>query len=137
MGTKSYILAGLDRGLEAYRWSGRLRRCQPPAAGIGVSVFLKTAVLQAVAEIVRGLRNDLAGAEINDRTLLLADLAIESIDLVMLNELVAQHFQYEFPFTDFMAELGRRVQRDVLIGEFVDFLLVSLESASNTLAREK
>jgi hypothetical protein len=53
---------------------------------------------------------------------------VESIDLVMLNELVERHYQRQFPFADFMAELGRLDQRDVSIGQFANFIRLELEA---------
>jgi len=83
-------------------------------------------IVQTIAGMIRELKEDNPPETINANSLLFADLSIESIDLVVLNELVEQHFQCDFPFTDFMAELGREDQRDVSVGQFADFILTSL-----------
>jgi acyl carrier protein len=83
-------------------------------------------ILHTVVSIIRELKNGSAPAHIDERSLFFADLAIESIDLVMLNEMVECRYQRQFPFIDFMAELGRQRQRDVAIGAFVDFIAANL-----------
>ena len=56
---------------------------------------------------------------------------MESIDLVMLNELIEQKYETSFPFQDFMAELGRQNQRDISMGRFVDFIKAHVETPTN------
>jgi acyl carrier protein len=55
-------------------------------------------------------------------TRLFADLAFESLDLVVLGASVQEHFGQTFPFPQFFAEVGEREQRDLTIGEWVDFI---------------
>lgn len=90
------------------------------------------AMQRSVVDVVVGIIRDLKGygksSVVNEESLLFADLAIESIDLVMLNELVERHYQRQFPFADFMAELGRLDQRDVSIGQFSNFIRLQLEA---------
>lgn len=78
--------------------------------------------LRNLDEIVRDLKDGKVPAVIDRQTMLFADLNLESIDLVMLNELIEQKYQTRFPFQDFMAELGRQNQRDISLGQFVDFI---------------
>lgn len=87
-------------------------------------------VLQDVTGMIRDLKNGSAPTTIDAGSLFFADLAIESIDLVMLNEQVEQRYQRPFPFYDFMAELGRRNQRDVSLGQFVAFIEANLQADS-------
>ncbi|TWT37580.1 putative fatty-acid--CoA ligase fadD21 [Posidoniimonas corsicana] len=90
-----------------------------PAAG-GNRVF------NDVESIIRELKNGSTPAQISEQSLFFADLSIESIDLVMLNEMVERRYEQQFPFFDFMAELGRQNQRDVSMGQFVEFITVNL-----------
>lgn len=55
-------------------------------------------------------------------TRLFADLAFESLDLVIFGSKVQEHFGRPFPFPEFFAEIGRREVSDITIGEWVDFL---------------
>ena len=55
-------------------------------------------------------------------TRLFADLAFESLDLVVLGANVQEHFGQTFPFPEFFAEIGQREVRDLTIGEWVDFI---------------
>lgn len=93
-------------------------------------------IVQTIAGMIRELKEDNPPEAIDAHSLLFADLSIESIDLVVLNELVEQHFQCDFPFTDFMAELGREDQRDVSVGQFADFILASLDSPDGKVRKD-
>jgi acyl carrier protein len=55
-------------------------------------------------------------------TRLFADLAFESLDLVVLGAKVQEHFGQTFPFPEFFAEIGQREVRDLTIGEWADFV---------------
>jgi acyl-CoA synthetase (AMP-forming)/AMP-acid ligase II len=89
---------------------------------------MQRSIVDVVAGIIRELKGYSATTPVNEKSQLFADLAIESIDLVMLNELVERHYQRQFPFADFMAELGRLDQRDVSIGQFANFIRLQLEA---------
>lgn len=89
---------------------------------------MQRSVVEVVSGIIRNLKEYSASTAISENSQLFADLAIESIDLVMLNELVERHYQRQFPFADFMAELGRLDQRDVSIGQFANFIRLQLET---------
>lgn len=78
--------------------------------------------LADLAEIVNDLKDGNVPDQITRSTMLFADLNLESIDLVMLNELIERKYESSFPFQDFMAELGRQNQRDISLGQFVDFI---------------
>jgi acyl-CoA synthetase (AMP-forming)/AMP-acid ligase II len=86
----------------------------------------REAILETVATIIRELKHGKVPTTINERSLFFADLSIESIDLVMLNEMVESHYRQQFPFVDFMAELGRQNRRDVALGQFVEFLFQNM-----------
>ena len=51
-----------------------------------------------------------------------ADLGLASIDAVVLAEALQRRFDHPLPFDVLMAELGSRADRDLEIGELVDFL---------------
>jgi acyl-CoA synthetase (AMP-forming)/AMP-acid ligase II len=89
---------------------------------------MQRSIVDVVVGIIRELKGYSAATPVGENSRLFADLAIESIDLVMLNELVERHYQRQFPFADFMAELGRLDQRDVSIGQFANFIRLQLET---------
>lgn len=51
-----------------------------------------------------------------------ADLGLASIDAVVLGEALQNHYGRKLPFNEMLAELGAREERDLTIGELVDFL---------------
>lgn len=117
------------------QWGERINRIQPLAKSpltieplLNGHAAMQKSVVEVVIGIIRGLKEYSAATPINETSQLFADLSIESIDLVMLNELVERHFQRQFPFADFMAELGRLDQRDVSIGQFSNFIRLQLEA---------
>ena len=59
---------------------------------------------------------------IDEDTRLFADLGLASIDAVVLSEALQQHYRHPLPFNELMAEIGRRTDRDLTIGELVAFL---------------
>jgi acyl carrier protein len=76
-------------------------------------------VVQLLNSVVRDWEFD---APVGPDTRLLADLAFESLDLVVLGAKVQEHFGRTFPFPQLFAEIGRRDVRDLTIGEWVDFI---------------
>ena len=63
-----------------------------------------------------------AGA-IDRETRLLADLGMESLDLVVLGTTIQERYG-RLPFSEFLTEIGRRPpeDRDVSVGELVEFI---------------
>ena len=61
--------------------------------------------------------------EITAETRLLSDLAMDSLDLVILGSELQERYG-QLPFSEFLAELGKQEadQRDVTIGELVDLI---------------
>jgi acyl carrier protein len=55
-----------------------------------------------------------------------ADLGLASIDAVVLSERLQEHYGRSLPFQELMAEMGRRTERDLSIGELVAFLATNL-----------
>lgn len=67
-----------------------------------------------------------ASGGIDEDTRFFADLGLASIDAVVLGEALQQHYGRPLPFADLLAEIGRRTDRDVSIGELVTFLRAHL-----------
>jgi acyl carrier protein len=59
---------------------------------------------------------------VDESTLFFADLGLASIDAVVLGEAIQAHYGRPLPFNELMAEIGRRTDRDLSIGELVAFL---------------
>lgn len=81
-------------------------------------------VLDDVLEMMTELAGDweYSGA-ITPETNLIADLGLESLDLVVLGTSIQQRYG-RLPFAEFLAEIGQRpvAERDVSVGELVDFV---------------
>lgn len=78
-------------------------------------------LLQAVAGLLQELKPENTHC-VTLQTRLFGDLGLTSIDAVALQALVEEYYQRQFPFYEFMAELGRRQARDAEVDEFVTFL---------------
>jgi acyl carrier protein len=81
-----------------------------------------------VLEDVLGLMTQLAGdweysGVVTPETRLLADLELESLDLVVLGTSLQERYG-RLPFSEFLAEIGQRPveERDVSVGELVAFV---------------
>jgi acyl carrier protein len=80
-------------------------------------------VLAEVLELVHSVVQDWDfESPVTEQTRLYADLAFESLDLVVLGATVQERFGRTFPFTELFAEIGQRDVHDLTIGEWVDFL---------------
>ncbi|MEW4568190.1 acyl carrier protein [Tautonia sp. JC769] len=70
--------------------------------------------------------SDFQGREYSDligpETRFFADLGLASIDAVVLGETLQAHYGRPLPFGELMAELGRRSNRDLSMGELASFL---------------
>src|SRR5688572_24596637 len=83
--------------------------------------------LELVREIL-DLLQELAGdweysGEITSQTRLLADLGLESLDLVVIGTSIQQRYG-RLPFSEFLVEIGERPisERDVSVAELVAFV---------------
>jgi acyl carrier protein len=65
---------------------------------------------------------------IKEETRFFADLGLASIDAVVLSERLREHYRQPLPFDLLMAEIGRRMERDLSIGELVAFLAANLRT---------
>lgn len=87
-------------------------------------------ILAELLALLRQLADDWEySGVLDEHTMLVADLGFESLDLVVLGSAVEQHYGKTLPFPEFYAMLGQRPQRDVSIGEWVDFVREHLDSA--------
>jgi acyl carrier protein len=81
------------------------------------------------ARIMADLREILAGfngrdysGTIGRETRFFADLGLASIDAVVLGETLQARYGRPLPFGELLADLGRRTERDMTLGEMADFL---------------
>ncbi len=78
-----------------------------------------------MADLAR-LLSDFQGREysgpIGPETRFFADLGLASIDAVVLGEALQAHYGRALPFGELLADLGRRADRDLCIGELAAFL---------------
>jgi acyl carrier protein len=81
-------------------------------------------VLADVLDLMTQLAGDWEyGGDITPETRLLADLGLESLDLVVLGTAIQERYG-RLPFSEYLAEIGQRpvADRDVLVGELVEFV---------------
>ena len=81
-------------------------------------------LLDLLGTVVRDL--DVDGG-MTEETRLFEDLDFESLDLVVLGTAVQERYEQNFPFAEFFAKVGQREQKDVSVGEWVDFVCQHLE----------
>jgi acyl carrier protein len=81
-------------------------------------------VLADVLQLMNQLADDWEYTEpITPDTLLLAELGLESLDLVVLGTMI-QHRYGQLPFAEYYAEVGQRpvAERDVTVSDLVAFI---------------
>jgi acyl carrier protein len=83
-------------------------------------------ILADVARILSDFQGREYSGPIDRDTRFFADLGLASIDAVVLGETLQEHYGRPLPFGELMADLGRRSDRDLPIGELADFLLRNL-----------
>jgi acyl carrier protein len=79
-------------------------------------------VLGDLAEILRDFNGREYSEKIGPRTLFFGDLAMVSIDAVVLAERLEERYRRKLPFNTFLAEVGKQGVRDIELGELADFL---------------
>lgn len=82
----------------------------------------RAGILQDVASLLADHMGVAPTTAIDEETRFFADLGLASIDAVVLSEALQSHYGQPLPFNDLMAEIGRRTDRDLSIGELVSFL---------------
>lgn len=60
--------------------------------------------------------------EIGTETWLVQDLAMESIDVVVLGTTIQEHFQANLPFAEYLADVGQRDVKDIQVDELIGFV---------------
>jgi acyl carrier protein len=90
----------------------------------------REAVFETVVDILRKMDEDWEDSiELTLETWLVADLGLESIDVVVLGTTIQEHYNRSMPFAEFLAEIGEREIRDIRIDQFVDFVHRHLNQA--------
>jgi acyl carrier protein len=80
-------------------------------------------ILADVLQLLRELADDweYSGAITRD-TCLVADMGLESLDVVILGLAVQERYGQTMPVPELLAEIGQRDKRDISVGEWVDFI---------------
>jgi len=86
-------------------------------------IYTREKILAEVLALLNSVVQDweFEGA-IGANTRVFADLAFESLDLVVLGSKVQERFGQTLPFPQLFAEIGQREVRDLTIGVWVDFI---------------
>ena len=79
-------------------------------------------ILADLGEILAGFNGRDYSGTIGPETRFFADLGLASIDAVVLGEALEAHYGRPLPFGELMADLGRRTERDMSLGEMAEFL---------------
>ncbi len=79
-------------------------------------------ILSDVGDILADRLGVPSFTRIDEDTRFFSDLGLASIDAVVLSEAIQEHYGRPLPFHDLMAEIGRRTDRDLSIGELVSFV---------------
>jgi hypothetical protein len=80
------------------------------------------AILADLAGILRDFHGREYSGPIDRHTRFFSDLALVSIDAVLLGETLERRYGRKLPFNLLLADLGRRQAEDLKLGELVDFL---------------
>ncbi len=86
----------------------------------------RTDILSDIATVLANSLGIPPSTTIDEETRFFADLGLASIDAVVLSEAIQVHYGRRLPFNELMAEIGRRIERDLTIGELVTFISKSL-----------
>ena len=88
-------------------------------------------ILETVLGLLRGVARDWDfDGHLTADTRLFADLAFESLDLVVLGATVQEHFGQRFPFSELFADIGQRAVRDLTVREWVAFIDQHLQDST-------
>lgn len=87
-----------------------------------ISVPPEAEILGDIAAILSNRLGVQSAGSIDMDTRFFADLGLASIDAVVLSEAIQNHYNQRLPFNELMAEIGRRTDRDLSIGELVKFV---------------
>jgi hypothetical protein len=85
--------------------------------------YTRDQILAEVLELLNSVAQDWEfEGPVGAHTRLFADLAFESLELVILGAKIQERFNQVFPFPELFAEIGQRQVRDLTIGEWVTFI---------------
>jgi acyl carrier protein len=93
-------------------------------------LITRSEILSDLSRILSDFQGREYSEPIGPETRFFGDLGLASIDAVVLGEALQEHYQRPLPFSDLMAELGRRTDRDLSIGELADFLQKNLSAGA-------
>ena len=79
-------------------------------------------ILDDLARVFADFQGREYSGPIGPETRFFADLGLASIDAVVLGETLQDRYGRPLPFGELMAELGRREDRDMTLGELAAFL---------------
>jgi acyl carrier protein len=82
----------------------------------------RAGILQEVSTLLADHMGVAPTTAIEEDTRFFADLGLAAIDAGVRSEAIQAHYGRPLPFNDLMAEIGRRTDRDLSIGELVTFL---------------
>jgi acyl carrier protein len=91
-----------------------------------ISVPSRTEILDDIIATLSEQTGVSFSGAINEESRFFADLGLASIDAVVLTEALQKHYGRTLPFHELIAEVGRRTERDLVIGELVEFLSAHL-----------
>jgi acyl carrier protein len=87
-----------------------------------LAVPSRSEILDDVIAILSEQMGVALSGSIDEATLMFADLGLASIDAVVLSESLQKHYPRPLPFQELLADVGRKSERDLSIGELVAFL---------------
>ncbi len=90
----------------------------------------ESAILADLATLLADFQGREYSGPIDAETRFFADLGLASIDAVVLGETLQAHYGQPLPFGTLMAELGRRDDRDLSMGELATFLTHHLDRST-------
>lgn len=84
-------------------------------------------ILDDLARVFADFQGREYSGPIGPETRFFADLGLASIDAVVLGETLQDRYGRPLPFGELMADLGRREDRDLTLGELATFLAQHLD----------
>jgi acyl carrier protein len=79
-------------------------------------------ILHDLRALLRDFNGKEYSGEIGPESRLFADLGLVSIDAIILAETLEQLYTRQFPFSQFLADIGREGVDDIRLGQLVTFL---------------
>jgi acyl carrier protein len=84
--------------------------------------LIQEQILSDLTALLRNFNNREYSGPIGLETYFFADLAMASIDAVLLGEILEQYYEQKFPFHAFLAKHRTTGARDLKISELIEFL---------------